>query len=56
MLEMHFPHHSALPAKEAQCTHLIGTTLLYYTYVHMQYATPELEAEQQGRFGGRGLE
>ena len=27
------PEHCALPVRDAQCTHLLGTTLLYYAYV-----------------------
>ena len=30
------PEHCVLPATDDQCTHLLGTTLLYYTYVHLQ--------------------
>ena len=26
--------HAVIPAHNAQCTHLLGTTLVYYTYVH----------------------
>ena len=29
------PEAYAIPASDAQCTHLLGTTLLYYTYVHL---------------------
>ena len=29
-----FPEQVAFPATDAQCRHLLGTTLLYYTYVH----------------------
>ena len=29
------PEHKALPASEGQCRHLLGTTLIYYTYVHL---------------------
>ena len=29
------PEHHALPATDAQCTHLLGTTLLYWSYVHL---------------------
>jgi len=29
------PEHRALPAHDAQCAHLLGTTVLYYTYVHL---------------------
>ena len=29
------PEHRALPATDAQCTHLLGTTLLYWSYVHL---------------------
>ena len=32
MLDMPFPESSALPANDAQCTHLLGTTLWCYTY------------------------
>ena len=28
------PEVSALPATDAKCTHLLGTTLVYYCYVH----------------------
>ena len=28
------PEHRALQATDAQCTHLLGTTLLYWSYVH----------------------
>ena len=27
---------TALPATDKECTHLLGTTLLYYTYVHLR--------------------
>ena len=27
--------HKALPASDIQCRHLLGTTLIYYTYVHL---------------------
>ena len=30
------PEHCVLPATDDQCRHLLGTTLLYYTYVHLQ--------------------
>ena len=33
MLEMPIPESSALPANDAQCTHLLGTTLWCWTYV-----------------------
>ena len=33
ILDMPFPESSALPANDAQCTHLLGTTLWCYTYV-----------------------
>ena len=29
------PEHRALPATDDQCTHLLGTTLLYWSYVHL---------------------
>ena len=29
------PEHRALPATDAQCTQLLGTTLLYWSYVHL---------------------
>ena len=29
------PEASALPASDAKCSHLLGTTLLYYCYVHL---------------------
>jgi len=35
------PEHRALPATNAQCTHLLGTTLVYYTYVHLSSLTRE---------------
>ena len=34
-LSFPIPEHRALPATDAQCTHLLGTTLLYYPYVHL---------------------
>ena len=30
------PEHCVLLATDDQCTHLLGTTLLYYPYVHLQ--------------------
>ena len=33
MLDMPFPESSALPANDAQCTHLLGTTLWCWPYV-----------------------
>ena len=30
-----FPAHRALGVSDAQCRHLLGATLLYYTYVHL---------------------
>ena len=35
MLEMPIPERSALPATDVQCTHLLGTTLSCYLYVHL---------------------
>ena len=35
MLQMPIPECQALPASDAQCTHLVGTTLLCYLYVHL---------------------
>ena len=35
MLEMPISEHNALPATDAQCTHLLGTTLSCYLYVHL---------------------
>ena len=29
------PEHRALPATDDQCTHLLGTTLLYWSYAHL---------------------
>ena len=29
------PEELAIPANDRKCTHLLGTTLLYYTYVHL---------------------
>ena len=29
------PEAHAIPAHDCQCRHLLGTTLLYYTYVHL---------------------
>ena len=29
------PEHRALPATDAQCMYLLGTTLLYWSYVHL---------------------
>ena len=29
------PEHRALPATDAKCMHLLGTTLLYWSYVHL---------------------
>ena len=31
------PERLALPATDAQCRHLLGTTLLYFPYVHLAY-------------------
>ena len=30
------PEAHAIPATDGQCRHLLGTTLLYYTYVHLR--------------------
>ena len=30
------PEAHAIPATDAQCRHLLGTTVLYYTYVHLR--------------------
>ena len=30
------PEECALGARDVQCTHLLGTTILYYTYVHLR--------------------
>ena len=37
MLDMHIPGSSALPANDAQCRHLLGTTLSCWSYVHLTY-------------------
>ena len=34
MLDMPIPERSALPSHDAQCRHLLGTTLSCYLYVH----------------------
>ena len=35
MSDMPIPEHSALPAHDGQCKHLLGTTLACYLYVHL---------------------
>ena len=39
------PEHHAISARDVQCTYLLGTTLLYYTYVHLR-EVPTVEMEE----------
>jgi len=45
------PEHRALPATDAQCTHLLGTTLLYWSYAHLTDADTSSRAKINLQWG-----
>ena len=47
------PEASALPASDAKCSHLLGTTLLYYCYVHLTGGEENCSDCQRASYRGR---
>ena len=40
------PEHRALPATDVQCQHILGTTLMYYSYIHMTEEKRSAETDE----------